>query len=357
MSVIYLVSETGLSGLHTLSIGLARCLGKRGFKVGFIKPVGNMYFEAEGRVCDEDAALARSTLDLEEDLDDLCPFVVTPQSLWEGVGREEEIRARILSSFGRVKEGKDIVLVQGAFSSRQGWLLGISAYHLAPLLEARVLLVERYDDASLGDNVLCARRWWEERFVGAVFNMVPAARGPFVEEFLKPRLEEKGVPVLGVLPLERRLRSVSVSNLAQSIHGELLCGEGNLDRMVEDVVVGAMTPEHAMGIFRKKRNYCVVTGGDRSDIQLAAMQAHAACLVLTGNLHPSPVVLGRAEEEGVPVILTSGDTFSTAEKVELVLRSARIHEPSKVKLAESLVEEHVDLQRLLSIVGSEGHGR
>ena len=59
-----------------------------------------------------------------------------------------------------------------------------------------------------------------------------------------------------------------------------------------------------MTYFRRKPNKAVITGGDRADIQLAALETSTRCLILTGNLYPSPAVLNRAEELCVPVLLT-----------------------------------------------------
>jgi BioD-like phosphotransacetylase family protein len=130
-----------------------------------------------------------------------------------------------------------------------------------------------------------------------------------------------------------------------------LCGEDHLDNLVEDIVVGAMGPEHALSIFRKHHNICVVTGGDRSDMQLAAMEAKARCIVLTGNLYPSSIILGKAEELGIPVVLVETDTFATAEKAEMVIRSARTHEPKKIERLRELVSCCVDLPRLYELLG------
>jgi BioD-like phosphotransacetylase family protein len=172
-----------------------------------------------------------------------------------------------------------------------------------------------------------------------------------VEELLSPYLEREGIPVLGAVPSDRMLRSINVGDLAHLIDGRVLCGEDFLDNMVEDIVVGAMSAEHALSIFRKRRNICVVTGGDRSDIQLAAMESGARCLILSGNLHPSSIILGKAEEMGIPIILVSSDTFTTAERAEMIIRSARTHEEVKLKRLEELLSCCLDYQRLYELAG------
>jgi uncharacterized protein len=354
MVCLYLTSEVGLSGLHTLCIGLGMRFREEGFSVGYIKPVGHRYHKVDGQATDEDAAFMRLTLELEEGLEDLCPVLLTPQLVLERYHEEqgsEGLLARITEAFGRVSQGKDVVIAQGAYTSLQGRFLGLSAYQLAPVLGARVVLVERFNDAFLADNVLAARDGFGERLMGVIYNIIPQNRESFVEDFIAPSLEKEGIPVLGRIPCDRLLSSINVGDLAELLDGRVLCGEANLDNLVEDIVVGAMSQEHALSIFRKRRNLCVVTGGDRSDIQLAAMEARARCLILTGNLYPSSIVLGRAEELGIPVILVGTDTFTTAERADTIIKSARTHEPKKLERLRELIDCCVDLQRIRELAG------
>lgn len=352
MVCIYLTSEVGLSGLHTVCIGLAEYFREEKVKVGYIKPLGHRYYEEEGRVTDEDAAFMRHTLDLKEDLDDICPVVLSPQLVMNSLkDNGEDLLSRIKEAYARVSKDKDVVIVQGAYTSLQGRFLGLSAYQLAPMFDARVILVERFDDAFLADNVLAARDDFGSTLIGAIYNIVPANRESFINEILAPRLEKEGVPVLGAIPRDRTLNSINVGDLARLLNGRILCAEEYLDNLVEDLAVGAMGPEHALSVFRKHRNICVVTGGDRSDIQLAAMEAKARCIILTGNLYPSSIILGKAEELGIPIVLVDMDTFATAEKADIVIRSARTHEPKKLERLRELVSCCIDLPRLYELTG------
>jgi len=352
MICIYLTSEVGLSGLHTVCIGLAERLREDGNKVGYMKPLGNRYHEEEGKITDEDAAFMRRTLGLEENMEDICPVLLSPHLVMDSLkDGEEDLQAKIRDAYGRVSKGKDVVIVQGAYTSLQGRFMDLSAYQLAPIFDARVILVERFNDAFLADNVLAARDDFGSMLTGVIYNIIPANRESFVHDILAPRLEKEGIPVLGALPCDRMLNSINVGDLARLINGRVMSGEDHLDNLVEDIVVGAMGPEHALSVFRKHHNICVVTGGDRSDMQLAAMEAKARCIVLTGNLCPSSIILGKAEEMGIPIILVETDTFTTAENAEVVIRSARTHEPKKIERLRELISSNIDLPRLYELCG------
>lgn len=352
MVYLYLTSQQGLAGLHTMCIGLGLRFQEDGFKVGYMKPLGHRFHQEEGKVTDEDAAFMRRTLSLREDLEDICPVVLTPKLVNEALKEgARDALPRIREALARIGAGKDLVMIQGAYTSQQGRMLGLSAFQLARALQARVLLVERFNDAYLADNILAAKDQLGESLLGAVYNIVPANRESFVKEMLAPYLERTGIPILGVLPQERLLASINIGDLARLLDGKILCAEERTGALVEDVVVGAMSQEHALSIFRKRSNFCVVTGGDRSDIQLAAMEAKARCIILTGNLYPSSIVLGKADELGIPVILVATDTFTTAERAEMIIRSARTHEESKIAKLRELVDCCIDMPRLYELAG------
>ena len=86
----------------------------------------------------------------------------------------------------------------------------------------------------------------------------------------------------------------------------------------------------ALRHFQRKANKAVITGGDRGDIQLAALETSTRCLILTGNLRPSVRVLGKAAEKGVPMILVRDDTLATTERVEAAIGHVRLSSPKQV---------------------------
>ena len=354
--VIYFVSEQGFSGLHTMCIGIAARLRREGYRIGYMKPLGNRYRKEGDLLTDDDALQTRKELGLEEELKDICPIIFTAQLVREALSAERpDYLGKVRRSFERVREGKDVVLLQGPLAAAQGAFLGISSYRLARELDARVVMVEKYDDAFFVDHLLCARDAFGDRMAGVIYNMVPALRHNFVNQELRNYLEEtEKIPVFGVIPEDNPLKAVSAGELAEGLRGEILAGEDALDNQVEGVLVGAMGPEHAISVFRKRRGQCVVTGGDRSDIQLAALEVGMPCLVLSGSLYPSPIILGKADELKIPVILVPDDTLGAAEKVDLLLKTSRAHDPRKLGRVDELLGIYLDWKRMCRLLGLEG---
>jgi len=131
----------------------------------------------------------------------------------------------------------------------------------------------------------------------------------------------------------------------------VLAGEDRTDQLVETLMVGAMTVEAALARFRRQQNKAVITGGDRTDIQLAALETSTKCLVLTGNFHPNPLIINRAEEAGVPIILVKHDTMATVQLVQDSFRKIHFHHPKRIDRFERIVGERFDFAALYQALG------
>ncbi len=122
--------------------------------------------------------------------------------------------------------------------------------------------------------------------------------------------------------------------------------------LIEHLVVGAMSVEQALPRIRRiPGSKAIITGGDRVDIQLVALETATHCLILTGYLRPVPEVLRRAEEVGVPVLLVRGNTMETVEAVERVFGKTRLGQAVKLEQFEALLAEHFDFERLYEGMG------
>lgn len=144
------------------------------------------------------------------------------------------------------------------------------------------------------------------------------------------------------------MRSISVREMVAQLQAEVLCCPDRLDLMVESLSIGAMNVNSALRYFRKGINMAVVTGGDRTDIQLAALETSTQCLVLTGHLPPSDAILARASDLEVPILSVDFDTLTTVELIDQMFGQVRLHEPIKVECVRQMMAQHLDLERLLA---------
>jgi BioD-like phosphotransacetylase family protein len=95
----------------------------------------------------------------------------------------------------------------------------------------------------------------------------------------------------------------------------------------------------------------VFTGGDRTDLQAAALETSTTCLVLTGNLQPTSTIVKRAEELGVAILLVPDSTLEAVEKVEGVFGRTSLGQPEKLSRFQAMLSEHLDYAQLMKDLG------
>ncbi len=347
MNALYIGSTAGNSGKSMITMGLGLRLKEQGRKVGYLKPVGRSPITLQGRLADGDAEFMKQVLGLDEPLDALCPVVVTQDLVAQGLrGEVPDLLPPIREALGRVAQGKDVVLVGGAGSLTEGMFLGIAGLRLVKTLNLPVLLIDPYQTEVCVDCILSAREALGDRLLGVVLNRVTPASLAEVSGAVVPFLRRRGIPVLGTVPHDLLLDAITVRQIHGVLGGRVLCGEDRLDEFVERFTVGAMDVEGALSYFSRQSNKAVITGGHRSDILMAALETSTRCLVLTGGQAPNDLIVSRAVERGIPILVVPYDTLTTVEKLEGVLGRIRIREERKVARARQLIDAHLDYEVL-----------
>ena len=352
-TTVYITSTQHFSGKSALCIGLLNRFKKDGFSIGYMKPVSTTAQIVDGRVADEDAQFVKATFGMEEPLDVMAPVLLTDQKIAAVFsGDDRDLSDPVRSAHERISAGKEIVLLEGGGSLREGWIVNLAPPHVSELLHAKSIVIVPYEsDLQLADDLITARVRLGDSLLGGVINRVPRHRMEFVENQVKPFMERHEVRIFAVIPRERILLSVSVAELNEGLRGELLCAKDALNALVEHLVVGAMGVESALKYFRQNINQAVITGGDRPDIQLAALETSTRCLILTGNIRPGPQIISRAEDLGVPIILTRHDTMTAIQQIEQFFGKTRFHQEEKIKHFENLLTQHMNFKGLYDALG------
>jgi BioD-like phosphotransacetylase family protein len=349
-----LVSSTELfAGKSALCMALAMKLKEHGLAVGYMKPVGNLIVDLDGVLVDDDAVTMKKMLGLKESLDDISPILFTHQLLEDVLeGKDKQLAAKLEQTFARVSKGKDVVILESTGGISGSAVLGLSDADVARITGSQVLLISKYCDEFTVDRIMTYLKLADgAEMLGLVFNNTSPERMGFVRDKVVPYFDRKGVPVLGVIPRNRALQTISAKEIAEGLNGQVLAGKDHLDVTVEGIVVGAMSPDSAIKVFRRKHNRAVITGGDRADLQMAALEAHLPAVILTGNLYPAGPVLGRAEEMGVPVILVPDDTIATIDRMETLMRQVRVKNMRKADVMKGMFDECVDTEKIVKALG------
>jgi len=340
-------SVAPFDGKSTVILGLVQQLAETGLEAAYGKPIGTCLSKSRSDNIDEDVHFIAQTLGLSQDF--LLPTLLsldetTIAQRLSGIDQTDYCQR--LHQYLQIQTG-ELVLLEGASTLEEGWLFDLSLPQIAQAINASVVLVVRFHSSLIVEALMKAKQQLGDRFIGVLINDVLPEDLGTVENQIKPFLEKQEIEVLGILPRNDVLRSVRVGELVHQLNAQVLCRADRLDLMVESLKIGAMNVNAALGYFRKGRNMAIVTGGDRTDIQLAALETSTQCLILTGHLPPAINVIVRAEQLEIPVLSVDLDTLTTAKIIDRALGQIRIHEPLKVRTAYQLMNEHFNLERLL----------
>lgn len=345
MKNLYIMG-TGGSGKTAIAVGLALKIKQLGYRVAYFKPVGNDPGSA-GRV-DEDAALMKQVLNLEHPLEIIAPCRAGPSYLsgYPAHQYADDIRR----AYNTVARGADVIIIGGAGYPHVMSTYGLDAVTLARELNAIALFMVRIrNDFSIDKTIFLNTylRLNNVTVAGNIFNNVHRPLLAKTEGIYRTLLEQHGFRTLGIVPVHPEIAFPTVAEYYEAIGGELLTGADNMQRPVEDVVIGAMTMEGALGYLRRAPNKAFVTGGDRADLALAALETSTSVLILTGGLYPNVRVLSRAAEKGVPVILVHLDTYTTVEKINILSRHIRPGDTKIIEAALYNIERYCDWQSIV----------
>jgi BioD-like phosphotransacetylase family protein len=360
MKRILIASTEKHSGKSLLSVAMGRSLQERGARLAYMKPISFEVSYATGEPMDRDVAAIRSLLSLGDDLNDIAPVPLEGPFLREAIeSGDRGFRRRITKAFRRITRERDVVLIEGRSYLGLGAGSGLSDLDLANLLRAHVLLLTHYDGEEAIDRILCALRFFEggPPILGVVLKDVPAERSyVVVEEVFVPFLADRGAEVLGIVPYDRNLQFVCTEDIATHLGGRVLT-DVELDQEVHHFVVGAMGAEASLRSFRRTPELAVITGGDRVEIQQAALDvSNLRCLILTGNHRPTRHIVDRANERGVPIILAGQNTMVTAALCGEMLERVWMRIGTSLNNAVDYVRSNIDIDRILEKANQDESG-
>ena len=353
MVSIFLASVTPYTGTNVIAMGLAQQFRKAKKNVGFFMPIGPKVTRVDDTYVDEEAVFFKKALKLAETPGEICPLVLSDQTLADllrGSGRDA--RDRILTGYKKASRGKNVMISAGMGRLSAGMSLGYPMAQFVQDVKAKVIVVERFQwPMETLDGILSMKERVPDLLAGVIFNRVPGGAVRRIDQAVRPFLKARGVDVLGIIADDSVLNAIPVSDLVPALGAQVLCCADKLDELIEHFSVGAMTVDAALSYFRRFPNKCVIVGGDRADIQLAALETSTRCLVLTGDLYPNERILARAEEAGVPVLLATLETSAVVTACEELHGWLSLSNQTKIARANELVAKNVDWELLGAKVG------
>lgn len=349
-------SHRSSSGKSATVLGIALELQARGLAIGYGKPLGTFVTKNlpdAAPAPEADVAFITETLHLSKDL--IYPTLVT----LDRYSVRQRLTGEDSHNYGEqlrcyLENRADLLLIEAPANTAEGAVFGLSLRQMAEVLNAPILLVARYHSLLVVDHVLIAKKRLGDRLIAAVINDIPKDEYPEAVSLIPPYLAKEGIPVLAMMPANAILRSVSVAELVHQLEAVVLLQPDYINLaqvMIEDLQIGAMDVNSARLFFRQANNKAVITGSNRVDLQLAALETSTNCLILTGTPCVTPEVHDRAAELGIPIISVHKDTLTTAGIINRALGHVRLQEGIKVEVIKQMMKTYFNFDLLLKILG------
>jgi phosphate acetyltransferase len=347
-SAIYIASPEGDTGKSTIALGILHRLAATVAKAGVFRPITRL---GEDRDYILELLLAHTTAGLPYEQ---C-VGVSYQQLHDD---PETALADIVDRYHQVADQCDAVLIVGSDYTDVAAPSELTMNaRIAANLGAPVVLAVKAKDRSPEQVVQVVEVCLAEiaaqhaHTAAVVANRCEPSQMDAVTQALEPF-----DPKTYVLPEEPLLVAPSVAELQRAVEGTVLRGDSALmNREAMDVLVAGMTAEHVLE--RLTDGVAVITPGDRSDVVLAVVSAHAAegfpslsCVILNGGLelHPSIASLVSGLGLRLPMIETPFGTFETASRVASARGRVTASSQRKIDTALALMDTCVDTADLLA---------
>lgn len=344
MNKLIIASLRSSTGKTNFIVGLAEALGK---KTGYMKPFGDRLLYSKKRLWDYDAALMTNLYAMKESPDDMS--IGFDHSKLRYMYDKAAIERKVVELADNMGSGKDMLIVEAGKSISYGKSIHLDPLSLARYLGAKLVFVISGDDDTILDDIMFVKQNVDLSGIdipGIIVNKVHNIED-FKDTYM-PEIIQAGLTVLGVLPYQSDLTHFSIRFLADRLFAKVLTGEGNLDRTVKNIFIGAMSGNVAVQkpLF-KKEDKLIITGGDRSDMILAALNHNAAGIILTNNILPPSNIISKVEESGTPMLLVTPDTFQIARQIDRMEPLLNREAKDKVALLKTMVNEHVTVDALI----------
>lgn len=337
-----LTSTKSGAGKSVVAIGLYLKMKEQGKNMGYFKPIGDAMSQQEKSRTDKDVSVISSVVARKFAKEEICPYFLNPDSYFDDILPEaaNEIQQQIKDAYNSMKNKVDHMIIEGNHSFSQYAPVNLDDVYFAKEFEAdMVICAPIADDDDLNAVFTCHQYLKSQnlRVLGVVLNARNKMAEIRIKKYHTELLESQGIKVIGSLQNIKDLEKPTIAEIMDATGAKLYSGEfiKVKNNLVGSFIIGAMGSEAALKILRSNVDKCVITGGDRTDIALAALDTSTKVIIFTGNMEPVPRVVSVAQEKGVPLLIASTDTFTVTEQI----RRIKTHiQPSEIQICRDQVE-------------------
>jgi uncharacterized protein len=326
LNCLYIASLNPRAGKTLLAAGLAKFWQNSGRRIGYLRL--NSAGQAAGAA--PNAVFLRSLLAIPENPAGSAADQLQPLS----------------EAYPQAALDKDLVICEGLLPE---------VVKALKTLPGRLLVVHDYAD-SLPPALPAYKRL--NNLSGVIFNKVPRRNLKMHTANLQSHFAQNALPLLGIIPEDRCLMTLSVADLAVAVHGQILNNAEKGEDLIENLMLGVSSFDRGPAYYSRKTNKAVLVWGQRPGFRPAAvagypqfaLQTSTRCIVISGGVQPLPAVAQKAAEAQVPLISVPGSLPEIVAAVEKALQELPFQQPAKLPLLLEILPRVLDLKPLSELL-------
>lgn len=345
-------------GKTTLCLGVISGLMKRFSSVGFIKPVGQYHMLVDDKRVDKDAILFKRKFNLQTSWDDMSPVIIpagfTRDFLDEKVS-SDDLGQKIIKAFTNINSKHEFTVVEGTGHVGVGSIIDLNNAKVASILGLDMIIIvtgglgSAIDDLAL-NIAMCEKYGVAIR--GVILNRVIAEKRDMINEYVPKALKKWGIPLLGVIPYNEFLPTPTMNDFETLFDTKMLSGDRFRWRHCYKMRLVAGSLDAFDNEFDPEE--LVITPASREDIiekilEFAKAGKAPRGIIFTGRYHPTMHSIEHIRRADIPALYAPITSYDAMKNITNLITKTRIEDEAKVDQAITLVEPHIDFDRLVAL--------
>ena len=357
---IYVSATNQHVGKTTTTLGLVHTLRQSGINVGYCKPVGQKTITVNQVQADKDAVLFAQFMDFKLEPTIHSPVILGHGAVQEFIDHPEKYNfaLRLKKAARMLEQRHDMLIYEGTGHPGVGSVVGMSNADVAHTLGAGVIMVVEAGIGSTIDRLELSMSLFRERnvpIIGVIVNKALVNKMEKVRHYVGQVLEERGIPLLGVMPYEEELGLPLMRTIAKAVDGKVIYHEDQLDHRVRDIIAGSLID---MEQLRRPDNLLLVVSISRLQDALKKLgKASRMADVSTRRLLSGIIVTGKGEigensqeyinSHQIPVVHSLMDTYESVIKISKIEVKINTRTPWKISKAVEMFRKHINMGLIL----------
>lgn len=356
---IYIAASSQHVGKTTSTLGLVSCLMRRGFKVGYSKPVGQKFLNVDNLKVDKDTVLLADLINFK-----IVPEIHSPVILGKGATEAYlddpsavDLEAMIRYSNENLSRHNDIVIYEGTGHPGVGSVADLSNARVAKILNAEVIMIVEGGIGSTIDMLnMCTALFREENvpLMGVIINKVIPDKIEKVRHYVGNWLSKKNIPLLGLLPYDKSLAYPLIRTICDVVAGTITYNSDYADNKIDNIIAGSLID---LTELKSSKDLLLVVSTKSINDAIKKIRilterhkidhCPLSGIVATGQGTFESKTLKYIEENKIPLIRTDLDTYGVVLQISKIEVKINQSTPWKVQKAISLIEENVNFDIIL----------